>query len=581
MSWPGKDTSDINDRRKTRRLAKPRSALEPFSLRAQTFWKPPSVFSNPFKPVIPLNAPPIEPLLRVGRFMPTVTMGIRTATEMAQLEEEVYRLRNMVIDRIRECPYSDCRRQFQNGDNDALDVHLQEEHTSLRCPYCVATHTWEKGSGSELYHKSADSAMQHFLQYHRDDMMSKFGIDTTGHDSVDNGIPGIVLANDKIQRTTGTYRFCDQCGRNHNLCFREEDRQNHRNKCYRLNDDDTDEVLQQYRSQRFCQYCGVASGVRCSNAQNCPSGDGSPEPAPIISCYLCGFDFSNSGDLCRREHREGCRPLCGRSRDFCGFCGCDFKDRTLVDKLNHAKFCEERPKPRKVKCPSCWEELETPEDAIFHVEEDHGAPTVCLWCDQTFPTDDTAWGPEVKVQHFAFHMGSYPQVRGAHSGTKVRQGQEKCPAFNICGVVVGQMSRDQYLQHWKQAHDTSVDLSGVKGYHPNGQRIKRPQGLVDEAMELDKQSDCHSIKGASSPREGEKIRNCVPIEGEYKWSFDTHARAASPDWDQVLGTKMSGNGQKFRPGESMRCSRCFKPAPSAQHPNYDYEVEVSITNEPL
>lgn len=455
------------------------------TMREQSWWKPPSIFANPFKPAIPINAPPIEPLLKVGQFMPKITLGVRTPTESAHLEEEVYKLRNVLLSRTRECPYSDCRRAFRYGDDDALDLHLQNSHTILRCPYCVATGIREVVSTNELYFQDAESALRHFHQFHLKHVLTQAEIGLNGLSLIENAKPAAVMLNDEKKATVGTYRYCDRCGRDHTKCFTRQDRENHRRECHNLGSTDKDPGSQNFSRAKFCQYCGVvaaAPGGRCLNEKNCPSGIVTVGHLPEICCLECGFDWSGLSTDYIDQHRKGCKPLCGNTGAFCRFCGTSLRSLTNFEKLSHVKHCPDMPKVKSINCFTCSQELKTPQEVKDHLEFDHNAPTACLWCDQTFPAHNPAWASEVKIQHFAGHMGAHPQVRGVNAGSQVREGQGKCPAFELCGAIVGEMSSDQFLEHWKQAHDSMVKTPGEVQHHPNGQQIKCPDVLSTDAI---------------------------------------------------------------------------------------------------
>ncbi|KAH8655245.1 hypothetical protein BX600DRAFT_552665 [Xylariales sp. PMI_506] len=106
------------------------------AMRHQTYWDSPSVFANPLQPVVPVHAAPVERMLRTGPAVPSVSLAVRTPTEMARLEREVHALRGELLDRARACPYAGCGRSFHYRDAAGLQHHLTREHATLKCLFC-------------------------------------------------------------------------------------------------------------------------------------------------------------------------------------------------------------------------------------------------------------------------------------------------------------------------------------------------------------------------------------------------------------------------------------------------------------
>ncbi|KAI1463253.1 uncharacterized protein F4812DRAFT_255262 [Daldinia caldariorum] len=130
-------------------------------LRERLFWDDMSMFTNPTKPAMPLQGPPIETIIRTGPYVPAFTTAMRTPSEVARLEREVHSLRGNLLDRVRECPYMDCERIFRFQDKSELDRHLREDHTTLQCFLCD-----EEKYVLPFY--DSQSIKQHFLDKHLD-----------------------------------------------------------------------------------------------------------------------------------------------------------------------------------------------------------------------------------------------------------------------------------------------------------------------------------------------------------------------------------------------------------------------------
>ncbi|KAI1474160.1 hypothetical protein F4774DRAFT_415094 [Daldinia eschscholtzii] len=128
-------------------------------LRERLFWDNMSMFTNPTKPAMPLQGPPIETIIRTGPYVPAFTTAMRTPSEVARLEREVHTLRGNLLDRVRECPYTDCERVFRFQDGSELDRHLREDHTTLQCFLC------DKEKHVLRFYDS-QSIKQHFVDKH-------------------------------------------------------------------------------------------------------------------------------------------------------------------------------------------------------------------------------------------------------------------------------------------------------------------------------------------------------------------------------------------------------------------------------
>jgi hypothetical protein len=562
---------DAPNRRKDRGEANTyfhRDPNYPTMMRDQTFWKTPSIFANPFKPMIPINAPPVEPLLQVGKSIPRVTLGIRTPTELAQLENEVHKLRNLLLGRVRDCPYADCRRTFKYGDEDALDSHVREEHPVLRCPYCYVAGLGGIEAESNLYFADKDRALEHFYKYHWDHVTAQAGIGPNHLGFTKTDIPDAVSSNKHSQHLLADYKHCHQCGRDNVACHDRQDRRNHEQKCNNMDNIDSE---QQFLATggppskpKYCTSCGVESQDQCQNTSCAGKAEGTHNP-PKICCIHCGLPWAGYSALYQAIHKAGCRPLGGRTWDFCGFCGISFAAMDDLSKHTHAEFCNERPKPQPTPCPECSHELQSPSEAKEHFEKKHDLREGCLWCDQKFPAHRHDWNDEVKIQHFAGHMGAHPQTSGMGPGNKTGFDALKCPGFVDCGSIVSHMTTEQYNNHMRESH--SIAMTTGKTHHPNGQRVQPGKANTSASRSW-------NTKSTATTEEPEQIEAGMALSRErFQWDFPTQPRAASPDWDANDSYSSSVKGN-FQPAEAMRCSRCFMPAPGIHDSNRENEIAV-------
>ncbi|TGJ87536.1 hypothetical protein E0Z10_g1229 [Xylaria hypoxylon] len=137
-------------------------------LRNRSFATAASIFTNPLKPVMPLEGPPLESLIKTGPAMPGVSIAMMTPTEVLRLQREVHSLRAQLLNRTRECPYADCERYFKFADGAGLDRHVREDHNVLRCFLC------DKDKYLLPYYNT-DQIKEHFVKYHVNDILKAYG----------------------------------------------------------------------------------------------------------------------------------------------------------------------------------------------------------------------------------------------------------------------------------------------------------------------------------------------------------------------------------------------------------------------
>ncbi|KAI1823307.1 hypothetical protein F4861DRAFT_339470 [Xylaria intraflava] len=148
------------------------SATKTRILRDRSFQNGPSIFTNPLKPVMPLNGTHLESIIKTGPSMPGVSIAMMTPTEMLRLQREVHSLRLQLLGRTRECPYADCGRSFTFADAAGLDRHVREDHTVLRCFLC------DKDKHL-LQQYNLDQIQKHFLKEHLGDIIKVHERSTT------------------------------------------------------------------------------------------------------------------------------------------------------------------------------------------------------------------------------------------------------------------------------------------------------------------------------------------------------------------------------------------------------------------
>ncbi|KAK4159441.1 hypothetical protein QBC43DRAFT_181942, partial [Cladorrhinum sp. PSN259] len=78
---------------------------------------------------IPMNAPPVEPLLNLGSSsLPIVSLSVLTPTEVRKLQTNFTHMRNMLLSRSERCPYEGCAAIVPLRDSQLMKQHLRDVH---------------------------------------------------------------------------------------------------------------------------------------------------------------------------------------------------------------------------------------------------------------------------------------------------------------------------------------------------------------------------------------------------------------------------------------------------------------------
>ncbi|KAK4464318.1 hypothetical protein QBC42DRAFT_171476, partial [Cladorrhinum samala] len=77
---------------------------------------------------IPMNAPPVEPLLNLGSSsLPIVSLSVLTPTEVRRLQTNFTHMRNMLLSRSERCPYENCTAVLPLRDPAVMRAHLKDD----------------------------------------------------------------------------------------------------------------------------------------------------------------------------------------------------------------------------------------------------------------------------------------------------------------------------------------------------------------------------------------------------------------------------------------------------------------------
>lgn len=303
------------------------------SMRKQAWWAPPSIFANPLKPVMPLHAAPLETVIRTGPSVPSVSLGLRTSTEMARLEREVHMLRGHLLDRSRECPYHDCHRFFHYLDTKSFEDHFTQEHAIVRCTLCLAFAPTKKHAG--MLYLDRKQIIEHILNDHSEQLTAFFSVPNSDH-AMPSQPPTRLRAS--LTSRPG-YPFCGRCGRNNTKCCEAEDLENHMFRC----------AVPSWSPDSgpppaYCESCGTKTGS-CWPYTSCPDSkcvSHNPKlPGEDRFCHKCGLRWKDKySDSYKARHASGCNYMGGMDDSFCVHCGV-----SLHGVQNHDEVCSARNEP--------------------------------------------------------------------------------------------------------------------------------------------------------------------------------------------------------------------------------------------
>ncbi|KAF6811331.1 hypothetical protein CSOJ01_05760 [Colletotrichum sojae] len=403
-----KQQSKQQSKRQTQPHSYPQSKATPTVPRREPreiHWaKQPSVFGKGiYNPSIPINAPPVEEVMRTGgNRVPMVTKNVLTVTEQRRLQEDLWTVRGMALDRLSKCPWEKCRFTFRIDEQQKLLEHLQATHVGNKCPWCDA-YLFE--------HWTQARKEKHFKEAHADELQKMLGTTTPPTDTrrttepalkVDSrshagakpaapaaistfqilerasrpvGLPRAPLPPPKANSKEGGYLFCDRCGRDHTVLSNKADREHHDRRC----------VPNADAAGRcdFCEVCGDVVWKTKKDKDELAPFDDYPHRCRGTShsnkphCTKCGFSLRKLEDKEIDTHRQHCSGFFGTLGCFCPYCQHSFvKDGVrapVVEVEKHIAECKHKTNqgttPFEIYGDSFRETDDTPPDPMYLGEE--------------------------------------------------------------------------------------------------------------------------------------------------------------------------------------------------------------------
>ncbi|KAM7221238.1 hypothetical protein V8F06_003413 [Rhypophila decipiens] len=281
---------------------------------------------------IPINAPPLEHIVKKGSSTPKMAVGVLTPSETRKLQMDYYRMRNVLLDRVQKCPHVRCDYTFAVTQEAELQRHLSEAHaTKEKCPFCESL-------DFPFWTKSQQAA--HIRGAHLDLVPSNVVPDSPTSPTIPNP--------PAPQPQEDNWQYCARCGRNHAILNNDLDRTQHDQICYfgaldEYHEDDPEDDWE------VCTECGVHIPV-AAGGQHSPHKPGLHPNKQY--CYKCGLGLGQFVEEYRNLHMGICKGYdYGSHRQgdfqFCPWCKKSFDDggvEVAGGWYKHVQKCSRRPK---------------------------------------------------------------------------------------------------------------------------------------------------------------------------------------------------------------------------------------------
>ncbi|KAK1725494.1 uncharacterized protein BDZ83DRAFT_576484 [Colletotrichum acutatum] len=365
--------------------------------RERSYVRQPSIFDmGVWSPAFPINAPPVEAVLRtgVGR-VPMVTKNVLTPSEQWELQDKVWSLSKVNLARLAACPYQNCRFTYRQDEDETLLVHLEKTHAEEKCPWCdtqLFKH-WSYRQKEEHYRKSHADQLRKVLQLPERPKSHPPQSQKANSERLRNGPSGATKSlptftiTDQIRPPVGPlpqpgqpakasdrekgYQYCDRCGRDHKELKSYEDREHHDRVCVPL--------AEGAGRCTFCKLCGDREWKIEIDATNFAPFDTYPhkchgtlhENKP--HCTKCGFSMKKLSDEKIDRHRKFCGGFYGTLGCFCPYCQRSFvsdgKQEPIDGIKNHITACPKqegaKPTPWDIYSEVFWKDTDKSVDPLF------------------------------------------------------------------------------------------------------------------------------------------------------------------------------------------------------------------------
>ncbi|KAI8214968.1 Protein piccolo [Colletotrichum sp. SAR 10_76] len=370
---------------------RPEQRVPEENAREKTWSKQPSVFDRGiYNPSIPINAPPIEAIMRTGGSDTNLYLfnkNVLTATEQRDLQELGWKYRNMILDRQNGCPFEKCKYDYRQGKDVEFVQHLKESHVDNKCPWCdvqLFTH-WTSQQREEHIKEKHAAQLRKILNM--PDPRSVTRKPTVAQSTSEDlcAIPSTILGRlqppkgplpklsppPKANGKESEYRYCDRCGRDHHVLNDRDERDHHDRTCV--------PHAEAVGRCTFCETCGDAvwnnKEVRDEFApydeypHRCRGTSHSKKPF----CNKCGFSLRKLSDEKIDRHRQHCGGFFAHVGCFCPYCQKNFvvdgKQEEIETIKKHIIDCPDKKPPNitpfEIYPEGYWKDRDQPTDPLY------------------------------------------------------------------------------------------------------------------------------------------------------------------------------------------------------------------------
>lgn len=407
--------------------------------REWSYGHPLSIHMDGQYPEFPVNAPPLELLLKVpgpedsggvSDSVPVLSTQLLTATEQRRLQEAFFRMRSLALGRVQECPWPGCWKYFgldEDGSSN-FQKHLKTVHVGKQCPFCQ--------DGTVLLDNWAPwQIAQHFLSEHVDQFSHKG--DLRRDLTVAINSKGLVHAREE------QFKFCPRCGRNHAILDARADRAQHDNLCFPGN-------ASTAATSKYCVNCGkdyIPSGGLYPHKAHEDECQAKPEQREeAMHCHDCGLPVHEFSRRYAHKHVLFCKGAACKRVNWCPWCGIDLTLISRVECHSHLDTCAKKPYTgRNPIDTNTGEPLDSPRDtAEIRRRAQHFTPRSQYFVRVEVPKECPIRACTVDLSLLNAH-GLWQHFYDEH--TEATNGGKACPLCHLDFQARGWALYDEKKQH--------------------------------------------------------------------------------------------------------------------------------------
>lgn len=295
-------------------------------LREWSYAHPLSIHMQDQHPSIPINAPPLETILKTpgidgkpSESVPVISTQVLTPTEQRRLQETVFEMRNLALNRAQPCPFRPCNKNFTIDDagRQHFRDHIQSTHIDRRCPFCddkMFGYYDERTKQQHFYEKHV------YYFSHKDDLRLNTLFD----------VKSMELTHERETK----WNFCARCGRDHNQLNVNGDRAQHDNICF-------PGVTEKESRQTYCVDCGES--IRSATRHVCTSDSSADPGTRPVHCKKCALPTHKLARSYAEKHLARCRGSHSDKAHWCPWCGQNFAIYSRTQTYKHLDECTYMP----------------------------------------------------------------------------------------------------------------------------------------------------------------------------------------------------------------------------------------------